>query len=93
MDVNRIRKLAGVSLTESIDFEDDFLTEVVDLSGPLTIEDLIGRLDACKRALSIASKFKDPADRKKWVSKVFVNLNKVRGALTRLINSLDVAAS
>ena len=87
MDMSRIKQLAGVTSTgHTYRAEYTSLMEVVQLSDDLSLDELIKRLDACRRALSIVNGMTDPADRKKWLSAVFVNLNKVRGAMQRLMN-------
>lgn len=88
MDIKRTKQLAGLPSNDNEPFYRE-LTEVVQLSDDLSIEDLTRRLDACKRALSLVSKLPDPADRKKWLSATFVNMNKVRAALKRLIAKED----
>jgi len=89
MDISRLKQLAGVKHEQTLDSNRQAfrqLNEVVQLSDDMSMDDLIGRLDACKRALGIVNKMTDPADRKKWLSATFVNLNKVRGALQRLMS-------
>lgn len=89
MDMTRIKQLAGIN-TKDKEFKAVF--EVVQLTNDLTMDDLIARLDACRRALAIVNKMQDPADRKKWLSATFVNLNKVRGALQQLMNKEGLPA-
>lgn len=88
MDTQRIKQLAGLQSTPEPQSRQRLL-ETVQLSGDETLETLQQRLDACKRALGIANTLEDPLDRKKWVKAVFVNLNKIRGALQRIINSME----
>lgn len=92
MDLDRIKQLAGLKhyVTEDEAKLYKQLNEVVEIPDDITIEQLTQRLDACKRALAIVNTMKDPADKKKWMSATFVNLNKVRGALQRMISKLDV---
>lgn len=91
MDIDRIRQLAGTTRVPAKGEASFYreLTEVVEIPADISIEELGKRLDACKRALSIATTMQDPADKKKWVSATFVNLNKVRAALARMIKSMD----
>lgn len=88
MDASRLRQLAGLNseLSESEHQLLRTLNEVVQLPPDLTLDDAIKRLDACRRALSIVNKIKDPVDRKKWLSATFVNLNKVSHAVERILN-------
>lgn len=87
MDTTRMMHLAGVGANENDKLYED-LMEVVQLPDPenITIEDLVRRMDHCKRALSLCSKLPEK-DRKKWLSAVFVNMNKIRGALKRMISA------
>lgn len=94
MDLTRITQLAGLGESKLGSADRavlTYLTEVVQLPDDLSLEDLMKRLDACKRALSIVNQMKDPADKKKWMSATFVNLNKVRGALQRMLAKMDAS--
>lgn len=85
MDTTRIMELAGVPASEH-DTLYEALTEVVQLPDPedISIDDLVRRMEHCKRALSLCAKLPEK-DRKKWLSAVFVNMNKIRGALQRML--------
>ena len=87
MELARIKQLAGMKYNASQGEVTLYkqLNEVVEIPADITMDELIKRLDACKRALSIVAKLPDPADKKKWMSATFVNLNKVRGALQRMM--------
>lgn len=87
MDIIRIKQLAGVPITES-DNTLAQLDEVVQLDDDMQIDDLIRRLDACSRAMALVNKMRDPAEKKKWLGKVFVNLNKIRGAIQRQLSGV-----
>lgn len=84
MDIARTRQLAGLTPHTPEVFPFDQLDEVVQLPNDVSMDDLIKRLDACKRALSIVNRMTDPADKKKWLSATFVNLNKVTAAVKRM---------
>lgn len=96
MNITRLKTLAGIPLTEAesrpVEASPDemFLNEVVKLPDDVTMEDLIQRMDACKRAMSLANKLTG-ADRKKWLSATFVNMNKIRAGLRRLIAREEAA--
>lgn len=77
--------LAGLTESRAVLYKQ--LTEVVDLTSVKSIEDIIARLDACKRALSIANKLPEDQGRKKWISACFVNLNKVRGLMQTMMKN------
>lgn len=94
MDLTRMKQLAGLPTTTLAEDDQKTLTllnEVVQLPDDISMDELIQRLDACKRALAIVNKMTDPADKKKWMSATFVNLNKVRGALQRMLAKVDAA--
>jgi hypothetical protein len=92
MEMSRIKQLAGMqhNSTEGEVSLYKQLNEVVEIPGDITVGELVQRLDACKRALSIVSKMQDPADKKKWMSATFVNLNKVRGAMQRMMKQMGI---
>jgi hypothetical protein len=79
---NRLLELAG--LNPNMYLAESYVSEVVDLTGVDDLDDLAKRLMHCKKALAIANSLPDPADKKKWKSAAFVNLNKVRAALQRI---------
>lgn len=91
MDKNRLKSLAGMHTSVEDAKLERQLNEVVALPDDLSVEDAIQRLDACKRALALVNKMTDPVDKKKWLSKVFVNLNKVSAAVKRL-SAVDAPA-
>ena len=65
--------------------EDQFqLCEIVNKADLVDLDDVIKRLIHCKKALSLANKLEDPADRKKWRGEALKNLNVVRAALERV---------
>lgn len=82
--INSLRKLAGIP---EVATTPRALFEVVQLPADASLEDLMTRLDACKRALAIVNGMKDPADRRKWLRATFINLNKVRGAMQRVMRA------
>jgi hypothetical protein len=68
---------------------EDTLNEIVSKEELTDIDDVIQRLQHCKRALSMANKLSDPADRKKWQGAALANMNRVRAALVRLIAQVE----
>lgn len=64
--------------------------EAVEIPVDVSMEKLESMFDAAKRALSLANKFKDPADKKKHLSQVMSGLNKIRNAVQRMIKTLDI---
>lgn len=87
MELQRIQELAGIVTHEKID--ESFINEVVDVSEITDLEDAARRLQACKRALGIANSLPDEHGRQKWKRAALVNLNKVRGALSRIAKELE----
>lgn len=60
------------------------LDESVEIPENVSIEHINTMFDAAKRALGIANKLKDPADRKKHMGRVMSGLNKIRTAIRHL---------
>lgn len=85
MEKSRLYELAGVSANET-EVLYAALMEVVQLPEPedITIEDLVRRMEHCKRAMSLCAKLQG-ADKKKWLSATFVNMNKIRAALKKML--------
>lgn len=73
MNLDEIRELAGI----------EQLMEVVQIPENASLEDIVGMLDAAKRGLSLANRLTNKNERDKHVRAVFVNLNKIRGALSK----------
>lgn len=88
MNIDRMKDLAGIPVHEETKLYRT-LTEVVELPDNISMDELATRLDHCKKALSLANKLPDPADKKRWLSACFVNLNKVRASLQRMIAAID----
>jgi hypothetical protein len=65
-------------------FLQNLLTEYVETTG-IDATELEKRLDAAKRGLGIANKLKNPIEKKKHLSRILTNLNKIRSALKREI--------
>ncbi len=55
------------------------------------IAELSTRLDAAKRGLGLANKLKNAAEKKQHLSRIMGNLNRLRGALQRIIDSIEAA--
>ena len=65
-------------------FLQSLLAEYVETTGVGATE-LEKLLDAAKRGLGLANKLKNPAEKKKHLSRILGNLNKIRAALKREI--------
>lgn len=68
------------------------LEEKVDTSS-MNLDQLAKGFDAAKRGLGLANKLKNPADKKKHLSRIMGNMNKLRAALKRMHDSIDVEAA
>lgn len=53
------------------------------------LEILTGKLEACKRALGIANKLEDPADRKKYKGRIMKFFNQLRPMFNRVAKQLE----
>lgn len=80
MDMSQIKELAGIK--PSADAQ--LLNEAVEIPANVTVEQVMAMFDAAKRALGLANKLKDPADKKKHMSVVLGGLNKIRAAIKRM---------
>jgi hypothetical protein len=89
MELARMKQLAGI--TESKDELDTniMLNEAVVIPLDATSDQLAGMFDAARRAMGLINRLKNPIDRKKHLSAVFSNLNKIRAALSRMIAAED----
>lgn len=87
MDIQRLKGLAGVTLTETD--TNPMLNEAVVIPADTSIEQLEFMFDAARRAMGFVNKLKNPVDRKKHLSAVFANINKLRAALARAIEAED----
>ena len=81
--MSRLKELAGIPLTE--DVHNIMLDEMAMISPDASIDEVAAMLDAAKRGLGFANKLRNPADKKKHVRAVFINLNKIRAALSRYL--------
>lgn len=64
------------------------LLEIVSKEELIDFDDVLRRLQHCRKALALANGFKDPEDRKKYKGMAMSNLNRVRAALARLAEEL-----
>lgn len=83
MELSRMKQLAGIN--ES----DEMVNEIVDMASLTDLEDVQNKLGHCKKALAMANKLPDPADRKKWKGAALANLNRVRAALKRITDQIE----
>lgn len=83
MELNRMKELAGVAISEPE--HNIMLNEMAVISTDATIDQVAAMLDAAKRGLGFANKLRNPEEKKKHVRAVFINLNKIRAALSRYL--------
>jgi hypothetical protein len=63
------------------------MPEGSDLNDQLTI--LVGKLEACKRALGIANRLETPEERKKYRSRIMGFMNQLRPMFNRVAKTLE----
>lgn len=61
------------------------LNETTVIPETADLETIAGMLDAAKRGLGLANQLRDLNQRKRHVRAVFINLNKIRAALSRYL--------
>lgn len=87
MELQRIKSLAGMP-EQKADYN-IMLDEMAIISADSTIDQVAAMLDAAKRGLGFANKLRNPEDKKKHVRAVFINLNKIRAALSRYLGPAE----
>lgn len=65
------------------------LDEMAAIPVDADLETVASMLDAAKRGLGFANKLSDPNQRKRHARAVFINLNKIRTALSRYLKIND----
>lgn len=90
MDNDRLRMLAGMDIPAELADNIRELEEAVDVEGA-TLEELRDRLAAASRGLGLANRLSGPS-KKAHISRVFSNLNKIRNALHRMMQSEESLA-
>lgn len=83
-------KLTQLQLDESI-CNNIMLDEMAVIPDTADLETVAAMLDAAKRGLGLANRISDPIMRKKHVRAVFINLNKIRAALSKYLEIDDEA--
>jgi hypothetical protein len=89
MDITRIKNLAGIDLPKTEADTNMMLNEALVIPPDAGVEQIAAMFDAARRAMSLVHKLKNPVDRKKHMSSVFVNMNKIRAALQRAMDAED----
>ena len=87
MDITRIKLLAGCkdTLLEQEIRDNVMLNEASVIADDSSMEQLMFMFDAARRGMGLINRLKNPVDRTKHLRAVFTNLNKIRGAISRLI--------
>lgn len=105
MDIERIRKLSGISgeVKESLSAVEEELTILEKMyqgrnklgidTDEMSMEEIQRRMDAASRGLAIVNRIKDPEYRKKHASRVLSNMNTIRAALKYMIKELERQAA
>lgn len=85
MNLQHLRMLAGAPTSEAD--SNPMLNEATQIPVDANLDVIGSMLDAAKRGLGFANKLSNPEQRKKHVRAVFINLNKIRAALAKLIDA------
>ena len=86
MNVDKLLELAGVEIVEKVEFG-PMPETTADMETEL--ETLEGQLNAAKRGLGIANRFRDPISKKKHKGAVLGNLNRIRARLNKITDMLS----
>lgn len=101
MDIDRLRKLSGVSgeLKDDLAAVEKELTLLEKMyqgrnklnidTDDMDISEIERRMEAASRGLSIVNRIKDPEYRKKHASRVLSNMNTIRAALNYMIRQME----
>ena len=81
-------KLTQLQLDEAIS-SNIMLDEMAVIPVNADLDTVAMMLDAAKRGLGLANRLNDPILRKKHVRAVFINLNKIRAALSKYLEIDD----
>jgi len=65
------------------------IKEAVEIPADVSMEKLESMFDAAKRALGIANRLKDSAEKKKHLSQVMKGLNKIRNSVMKMMSDKD----
>lgn len=84
MNVQHLKTLSGVPFNEGD--TNDMLNEAAVIPATASIETVMSMLDAAKRGLGFANKLSNVGQRKKHVRAIFINLNKIRSALSAYLD-------
>jgi hypothetical protein len=87
MDMKRLKDLAGMDVSRPEIETNKMLNESTVIPVDASIDQIAAMFDAARRGLGLVNKLKSPSDRKRHLRAVFINLNKIRAALARLIES------
>jgi hypothetical protein len=66
------------------------LNEATVIDDTMGLEQIASMMDGARRGLGIANRITDPDMKKKHVRAIFINMNKIRAALARILRSMDV---
>jgi cytochrome c1 len=85
MDMKRLKDLAGMDVSRPEIETNKMLNESTVIPIDASIDQIAAMFDAARRGLGLVNQLRNPADKKKHLRAVFINLNKIRAALARLI--------
>lgn len=91
MDLTRMKQLAGLPVEETQPARmTDMLNEATVLDDTMSLDQIAAMMDGARRGLGLANRLTDPVMKKKHLRAIFINMNKIRGAIARHLRDMDV---
>lgn len=91
MDLTRIKQLAGMpQVVGSPDNMQQMLNEATVIDDTMGLDQIAAMMDGARRGLGLTNKLTDPEMKKKHLRAIFINMNKIRGAIARHLRTMDV---
>lgn len=89
MDLSRMKQLAGMPQPEMTTSTTLMLNEATVIDETMGLEEIASMMDGARRGLGIANRLTDPEMKKKHVRAIFINMNKIRAALARILRDME----
>lgn len=89
MDLSRMKQLAGMPQPEMTTATMQMLSEATVIDETMGLEEIASMMDGARRGLGIANRLTDPEMKKKHVRAIFINMNKIRAALARILRDME----
>lgn len=91
LNISRLKTLAGMSNDDkAAQVTTEMLNEATVLDDSMGLEQIANMMDGARRGLGIANRIGDAEMKKKHVRAIFINMNKIRAALARILRDMDV---